>query len=142
MLARPDSHSPSSARAVEVHEASIAQLRDWLASGATTSVGLVEAYLARIAAFDEPGSATALNAVVVRNERALDEAADADRRRASGRTLGPLDGIPYTAKDSFLVRGLTAASYRGQAVKRWSSCRGQRRDRAGCRRGPGGSAPM
>ncbi|ROR65177.1 amidase [Agrococcus jenensis] len=110
MLAHPDSDSPSSTRAVEVHEASIAQLRDWLASGATTSVDLVEAYLARIAAFDEPGSATALNAVVVRNERALDEAADADRRRASGRTLGPLDGIPYTAKDSFLVRGLTAAA--------------------------------
>ncbi|WP_459617556.1 amidase family protein, partial [Enterobacter hormaechei] len=24
--------------------------------------------------------------------------------------LGPLDGIPYTAKDSYLVKGLTAAS--------------------------------
>ena len=110
MLARPDSHSPSSARAVEVHEASIAQLRDWLARGAATSVDLVEAYLARIAAFDEPGSEAALNAIVVRNERALEEAAEADRRRAAGRALGPLDGIPYTAKDSFLVRGLTAAA--------------------------------
>ena len=27
-----------------------------------------------------------------------------------GATLGPLDGIPYTAKDSYLVRGLTAAA--------------------------------
>ena len=33
-----------------------------------------------------------------------------DARRARGETLGPLDGIPYTAKDSYLVKGLTAAS--------------------------------
>ncbi|MFA4841860.1 MAG: amidase [Agrococcus sp.] len=110
MTPRPDSDSPSTTHAVEVREASIAQLRDWLATGAATSVDLVGAYLERIAAFDEPGSDTALNAVVVRNERALEEAAEADRRRVAGRPLGPLDGIPYTAKDSFLVRGLTAAA--------------------------------
>ena len=33
-----------------------------------------------------------------------------DARRARGEVLGPLDGIPYTAKDSYLVRGLTAAA--------------------------------
>ena len=52
----------------------------------------------------------ALNAVVVRNPEALNEARAADERRAKGQTLGPLDGIPYTAKDSYLVKGLTAAS--------------------------------
>jgi len=41
---------------------------------------------------------------------ALDEAEASDARRAKGATLGPLDGIPYTAKDSYLVKGLTAAS--------------------------------
>jgi amidase len=41
---------------------------------------------------------------------ALKEAQAADARRAKGETLGPLDGIPYTAKDSYLVKGLTAAS--------------------------------
>ncbi|MDR6877030.1 amidase [Microbacterium barkeri] len=91
-------------------EASIADLQQALAHGRTTAVELVEAYLARIDAFDAPGTATALNAVVVRNPDARDEARASDARRAAGRLLGPLDGIPYTAKDSYLVKGLTAAS--------------------------------
>ena len=95
---------------MNVHEASIAELRGALESGATTAVALVDAYLARIAAFDAPGTATALNAVVVANPEARAEAAASDARRARGATLGPLDGIPYTAKDSYLVRGLTAAA--------------------------------
>ena len=95
---------------MNVHEASIAELRDALETGATTAVDLVEAYLARIAAFDGPDTATALNAVVVANPEARAEAAASDARRARGETLGPLDGIPYTAKDSYLVRGLTAAA--------------------------------
>ncbi|WP_017477109.1 amidase [Pseudomonas sp. PAMC 26793] len=95
---------------IEVTEVSIAQLRAALESGQTTAVELVEAYLARIDAYDAPNTATALNAVVVRNPQALEEARACDARRASGKTLGPLDGIPYTAKDSYLVKGLTAAS--------------------------------
>jgi len=94
----------------EIVEASIAQLRAALERGETTSVQLVEAYLARIDAYDAPGTATALNAIVVRNPDALDEARASDARRARGELLGPLDGIPYTAKDSYLVRGLTAAA--------------------------------
>ncbi|PJI47554.1 MAG: amidase [Pseudomonas sp.] len=92
---------------IEVTEVSIAQLREALESGRTTAVELVKAYLARIDAYDGP---TRLNAVVVRNAQALKEAEASDARRASGETLGPLDGIPYTAKDSYLVKGLTAAS--------------------------------
>ena len=95
---------------IEVTEVSIAQLRAALESGQTTSVELVQAYLARIAAYDGADTATALNAVVVRNPDALNEAQAADDRRAKGESLGPLDGIPYTAKDSYLVKGLTAAS--------------------------------
>ncbi|MDP9530322.1 amidase [Pseudomonas protegens] len=95
---------------IEVTEVSIADLRAALESGRTTAVELVQAYLARIDAYDGPETATALNAVVVRNPEALKEAAASDERRAKGQTLGPLDGIPYTAKDSYLVKGLTAAS--------------------------------
>lgn len=95
---------------IEVTEVSIAHLRAALESGQTTSVELVQAYLARIEVYDGPNTATALNAVVVRNPEALNEARAADERRAKGQTLGPLDGIPYTAKDSYLVKGLTAAS--------------------------------
>lgn len=94
---------------IDVVEASIADLRRALETGAATSVALVRAYLARIDAYDAPGTETALNAVVVRNPDALAEAAASDARRADGQSLGPLDGIPYTAKDSYLVVGLTAA---------------------------------
>jgi len=90
---------------MQVTEVSIAQLRAALESGQTTAVELVQAYLARIDAYDG-----ALNAVVVRNPEALKEAEASDARRAKGETRGPLDGIPYTAKDSYLVKGLTAAS--------------------------------
>ena len=95
---------------MQVTEVSIAQLRAALETGQTTAVELVNAYLARIDAYDGPQTATALNAVVVRNPQALEEAKAADARRAKDETLGPLDGIPYTAKDSYLVKGLTAAS--------------------------------
>ncbi|WP_122666231.1 amidase [Pseudomonas viridiflava] len=95
---------------INVTEVSIAALRTALESGQTTAVELVGAYLARIDAYDGPDTATALNAVVVRNPEAMAEAQASDARRAKGQTLGPLDGIPYTAKDSYLVKGLTAAS--------------------------------
>ena len=94
----------------DVYERSIAELRAALESGETTSVELVQAYLARIDAYDSPDTETALNAVVVRNPDALAEAAASDARRAAGETRGPLDGIPYTAKDSYRVTGLTAAA--------------------------------
>ena len=95
---------------IEVTEVSIAHVRAALESGQTTAVALVQAYLQRIDAYDGPDTPTALNAVVVRNPDALAQARASDERRAAGQTLGPLDGIPYTAKDSYLVKGLTAAS--------------------------------
>ncbi|GAA2945486.1 amidase [Microbacterium luteolum] len=95
---------------IDVTEATIADLRHALDTGAATAVQLVDAYLARIAAYDGPDTATALNAVVVANPAAREEAATSDARRARGEARGPLDGIPYTAKDSYLVEGLTAAA--------------------------------
>lgn len=95
-------------RRFTVVEASIAQLTDALASGFVTSVDLVTEYLARIAQYDSGG--LLLNSVPLLNPDALTEAAESDVRRAAGRTLGPLDGIPYTAKDSYQVRGMTVAA--------------------------------
>ncbi len=96
--------------AVDIVEATIAELTSALADGRITAVEFVNAHLNRIDAYDGLDTETKLNAVVVRNPDALAEAAASDERRAKGRTLGPLDGIPYTAKDSYLVRGLTAAA--------------------------------
>lgn len=95
---------------MDVVETPIRELRSALEAGKTTSVELVESYLERISRYDAPGTETALNSVVVPNRSALEEAAESDARRARGETLGPLDGIPYTAKDSYLVKGMTAAS--------------------------------
>ncbi|TRC93714.1 amidase [Mesorhizobium sp. WSM4303] len=89
-------------------EASIADLRRALEEGAVTSVELVGAYLRRIAHYDRHG--IALNAVPVLNPKMFEEAAASDLRRRNGATLGPLDGIPYTAKDSYKVKGLTVAA--------------------------------
>ncbi len=92
----------------EVVEASISELRNALESGQVTAVDLLESYVRRIAVYDHCG--IRLNSVVVLNPQARAVAEAADARRASGRTRGPLDGIPYTAKDSYLARGLTAAA--------------------------------
>ena len=93
---------------IDVVEASIAELREALDAGRVTAVGLLESYLERIAVYDQAG--IRLNAVVVPNPQARADAVASDARRASGQTRGPMDGIPYTAKDSYLVRGLTAAA--------------------------------
>ena len=92
----------------EVAEAGIADLRRALDDGRVTSIGLVESYLRRIEAYDRNGPT--LNSVVVFNPDALAEAEASDQRRNRGELLGPLDGIPYTAKDSYLAKGLTAAA--------------------------------
>ncbi|MFE2140413.1 amidase [Streptomyces sp. NPDC059456] len=97
-------------RGFDVVETCIADLRAALEKGETTAVGLLESYLARIEAYDRSGTDTALNAMVVMNPHARAEAEASDARRARCETLGPLDGIPYTAKDSYLAKGLTAAS--------------------------------
>ncbi|RUT93357.1 MULTISPECIES: amidase [unclassified Mesorhizobium] len=89
-------------------EATIDQLRRALDDGTVTSVELVGAYLRRIGHFDRHG--ISLNAVPVLNPDMFEEAAASDRRRRNGAVLGPLDGIPYTAKDSYKVSGLTVAA--------------------------------
>lgn len=103
----------ASARVVvmfSVVEATIADLRAVLESGEVTAVDLVNLYTDRINRYDTLESETKLNSIVVRNNNALAEAAESDARRAAGKLLGPLDGIPYTAKDSYMVKGLTVAA--------------------------------
>src|SRR3954466_1161293 len=92
----------------DVVEASIADLRQALDSGRVSAIQLLESYLQRIAVYDRAG--IRLNSIVGENPQARPEAQAPAPRRAIGRTRGPLDGIPYTAKDSYLARGLTAAA--------------------------------
>lgn len=93
---------------MNVVDATIADLLGALEGGKITSVGLVEIYLDRIERFDRNGPC--LNAVPVLNPAALAEAEASDARRQRGETRGKLDGIPYTAKNSYKVKGLTVAA--------------------------------
>lgn len=72
-----------------------------LASGATTSVELTRAYLARIEAYDDRrGDRKGLQAVITTNEDALATAAELDAERAAGTIRGPLHGVPIVVKDN------------------------------------------
>jgi len=91
-----------------VVEKSIAELRAALDAGTVSSVELVAAYLNRIGFYDRHG--ITLNAVPVLNPAMFADARASDERRARGEVLSRLDGIPYTAKNSYQVEGLTVAS--------------------------------
>ena len=86
-----------------------------LAAGRVTSVDLVKAYLARIAAIDDQGPS--LHSVISLNSRALSEAAAADQARRSGQARGPLAGIPVLIKDNIESNDGTATTAGSLALK-------------------------
>lgn len=88
-------------------EATIEQTLEALDTGRVTAVELVEWNLERAARIDRDGPQ--LNAIVVLNPHALDEARASDARRTAGHA-GPLEGVPFTVKDSYMVKGLTVAA--------------------------------
>ena len=97
--------------------ASVAQLGAWLRQGQITAVELATHSLERL---DTVGRD--LNAVAALTpERALAEAARADAELAAGQDRGPLQGIPYGAKDLLAVTGYPttwgAAPLRDQAFR-------------------------
>lgn len=100
-----DERRPSELNLVE---ASIPSLRHALATGSITSVALVALYLRRIATYDTSGPT--LNSISLLNPSVFDDAAASDDRRAAGLPPRPLEGIPYTIKDSYKAAGLTVAS--------------------------------
>jgi amidase len=83
-----------------LEEATVDSIHAAYRSGSLTTTALVQAYLARIAAYDRQGPA--LRALLTVNPRALPEAArlDAHYRDQQGR-VGPLHGIPVILKDNF-----------------------------------------
>jgi Asp-tRNA(Asn)/Glu-tRNA(Gln) amidotransferase A subunit family amidase len=80
---------------------SLNQLARLLRSRQVTSTELTTMYLTRLKRHN-----AALNCVVtLTEERALGEAADADRELAAGKYRGLLHGIPYGVKDIIAARG-------------------------------------
>jgi Asp-tRNA(Asn)/Glu-tRNA(Gln) amidotransferase A subunit family amidase len=70
-------------------------------------MALVTSYLNRIAVYD---IAVNLNAFTVFNDKVYEEAANSDARRAQGLPPRPLEGIPYTIKDSYKYLGLSVTN--------------------------------
>ncbi|KAL7765038.1 hypothetical protein ACKLNR_002954 [Fusarium oxysporum f. sp. zingiberi] len=89
---------------LNIVEATIEDLQTALSQGALTSVDLVALYLRRICRYDR-----ALNSTPILNSHVFEEAAASDDYRASGKPIRKLEGIPYTVKDSFKVKGMTVA---------------------------------
>ncbi len=83
----------------DVVEATIRELQDALTAGRVTSLQLVDAYLARVDAYDQRGPA--LNAMIRLNPNARSEAAALDEERAARGARGPLHGIPIILKDNY-----------------------------------------
>ncbi|SDK76156.1 amidase [Nonomuraea maritima] len=89
---------------VNLETATIPQLQAALSSRKITSEQLTADYIARIRALNTSGPG--LNAVRVLNDRALEEAKQADKERKKGTVRGPLHGIPVLVKDNIDVRHL------------------------------------
>lgn len=85
----------------DLDAATIPDLQRRMDEGTLTAVDLTAAYLRRVRSVD-----ALTNALLFVNPRALAEAAASDRRRAAGRGRGPLDGIPFVAKDNIDTKDL------------------------------------
>src|SRR3954468_20429141 len=84
--------------AVDVVEASVAQLQEAMAKGKLTSRALTAEYLARIQRIDKAGPK--INSVIEVNPDALAIAEALDAERAQKGPRGPLHGIPVLIKDN------------------------------------------
>ncbi len=86
----------------QLHWRSAHELASAVRAGELSAVELTEAFLARIGAVDP-----LLNAIpTLVPERALVEAAAADRRARQGLPLGPLHGLPIAVKDLMDTAGI------------------------------------
>lgn len=88
-----------------LHNLTLAEASQQLASGQTSSQALVQHALERAQA------ATHLGAFVhIDSAGALQAAAAADARRAQGQSVGPLDGLPIAHKDIFVTQDMPATA--------------------------------
>jgi amidase len=86
---------PPSPQPFDVVEKPIAELRQALEDGRTTSRAIVQQYLTRIALYEDR-----FNATLAVSPDALTDADERDRERAQGKVRGPLHGIPIALKDN------------------------------------------
>ncbi|GAW18632.1 hypothetical protein ANO14919_081110 [Xylariales sp. No.14919] len=94
----PDTHMPL-CNGVDIEDASISQLQQWLQGGRFTATDLTECYLERTRRLNG-----VLKAVIEPNPDALDIARALDEERKYGFVRGPLHGIPFLVKDNIATK--------------------------------------
>ncbi|HEV2846550.1 MAG TPA: amidase, partial [Thermoanaerobaculia bacterium] len=82
--------------AIELEEATIAEMQDRMTNGGLTAKDLVDRYLERIRTLDQDGPC--VNSILEVNPDAKRIARVLDRERREGDTRGPLHGIPIVLK--------------------------------------------
>ncbi len=99
---KPATDCLSAVAGLDLQRATIADLQAALRAGTITSVQLVDAYAARIRAFDwlNASAGPKVNAVQEINPTARAQAKALDDERAAGHVRGPLHGIPILLKDN------------------------------------------
>ncbi len=96
--------APQQAAVFHVEETTIAEIHAALRANQITCHALVDAYLARIDAYDKKGPS--INAVVLLNSDAMKTADELDARFKAQGITRPLDCIPVIVKDNYETRGL------------------------------------
>ena len=81
--------------------ATVRELAELVRTKKVSSTALTEMYLERLKRYDSTLKFT----VTLTEERARDQARDADREIAAGKYRGPLHGLPWGAKDLLAVKG-------------------------------------
>ncbi len=89
-----------SAGTIDLVEMTVSDVEAGFAVGDFSSESLTQAFLDRIATYNP-----SYNALVFLNPNALADARASDTRRAEGRRLGPLDGVPVVVKDAMDMVG-------------------------------------
>ncbi|MEM8485398.1 MAG: amidase family protein [Bacteroidota bacterium] len=92
---------------IDLSELTVADIHNAYNNGDYTAEQLVEAYIARIQQFDQ---ATGMNAIVLINPDAREDARALDIELQNNGTLRPLHGIPMIVKDNYNTIGLQTAA--------------------------------
>src|SRR6266550_7295400 len=94
----------NNAASFQVMETSIEDIHAAFKSGRLTAHQLVQAYLARIEAYDKQGPT--INSIITLNPHALEDADRLDAAYKRSGLTGPMHGIPILVKDEIDVAGL------------------------------------
>ncbi|KAL4910289.1 amidase signature domain-containing protein [Aspergillus multicolor] len=103
-------------RSLSITNASISAIQEALSTGHINAIQLTAKHLHRLALYDRRGGSpldpSRLNSIPILNPSIFTAAQESDTYRAThnGSIRSPLEGIPGTIKDSYMMAGLTVAA--------------------------------